>query len=129
MIKKFVSEGLSIAPKGDTVRICIGRATKFIPLKEFWGIAFSMTQDKEMKDKLMPVRQTEMMHFKKVHTVEVKKDMKAGETLTFTHVIDVPLTVIAGMKDIIEKEVSGSKEVLDEILSVHSPLPKKVKGV
>jgi hypothetical protein len=116
MIKKFQQEGLTIEPKGKVVNITIGKAKKSIPIKEFWGIAFAMSTDKEMKDKLLPVRQTEMMKFKKVHTVELKNDMKKGEKLVFTHVIDVPLTVIAGMRDIIEKEVEGSKEILKEII-------------
>jgi hypothetical protein len=125
MIKKFKSDSLIIVPKGDMVKISIGKATKSIPIKEFWGIAFSMTQDKEMKDKLIPVRQEDMMHFKKVHTVQVKKDMKAGETLTFTHIIDVPLTVIDGFRDILRKEVPGSEEILKEII----PLQTEVKSI
>lgn len=116
MIKKFKQEGLTIEPKGNQVKITIGKASKSMPLKEFWGIAFAMSTDKEMKDKLLPVRQTEMMKFKKVHNVELKNDMKKGERLVFTCNIDVPLLVIEGMRDIIEKEVEGSKEILKEII-------------
>ena len=75
-----------------------------------------MTTKPEMKDKLMPVKQQEIMKFKKVHTVQLKNDMKKDETLTFTCVIDVPLTVIEGFRDMIEKEVEGSREILKEII-------------
>ena len=55
-----------------------------------------MTNDDAMRDNLMPVRKTEMLRFKKVHEVQVKNDMKAGETLQFTCIIDVPTYVIDG---------------------------------
>lgn len=82
---------------------------------DLWGVAFEMTKDPEMRAQLMPVRQEPIMKFKKVHTVQLKNDMKAGETLQFTCNIDVPTHIIAGMRDIIEQEVKGSDTIMTEL--------------
>ena len=117
MIKKFKFGGTTFSVnKKDEVKITIGKETRYIKVKELWGMAFEFSKDPVMKDQLMPVRQTEMMKFKKVHQVQVKNDMKAGETLTFTCNIDVPTLVIDGFRDIISKEVPGAKEILQEII-------------
>ncbi len=118
-MKKIFTIGgvkMSVNKKGDEVRVQIGKEIRVIKALELWGVAFSFTQDPEIRAKLMPVQAKEIMKFKKVHTVQLKKDMKAGETLQFSCIIDVPTYVIEGMRKIIEEEVPGSKEVLKELI-------------
>lgn len=118
MIKKFKFGGttFSIDKKGDTVKLVVGKETRYIKLTELWGMAYEFTQDVDLKDKLMPVNKKDIMKFKKVHTVQLKNDMKAGETLQFSCLIDVPTYVIDGFRDIIQKEVPGSGVILNELI-------------
>lgn len=100
--------------KKDTISISIGKTEKEIKLIDLWGVVFALVKDPELKDKIMPVRKTEMMKFKKVHNVQLKKDMKAGETLQFSCIIDVPELVRAGMKNLIdEDEVINTPPIVD----------------
>ena len=87
------------------VRIEVGKEKRVIKQKDLYGVAFAMTNDDDMRDNLMPVRKEVMMRFKKVHQVQLKSDMKAGETLQFTSVIDVPTYVVEGMRDLVASEV------------------------
>lgn len=118
MIKKIKAGGVtfSINAKKDLVKVSVGKETRYIKAADLWGVAFNMTEDKEMRDKLMPVRTTEVMKFKKVHTVAVKNDMKAGETLQFTCIIDVPTYVIDGLKDIIAEKVPEAVPMVNELI-------------
>jgi len=118
MTKKFKAGEVMffVNKKGDEVKVVIGKETRYIKLLDLLGMVFKMTDDPEMKAQLMPVQQKEVMHFKKVHTVQVKNDMKAGETLQFTCIIDVPTYVIDGMRDIVAKEVPGAVAILNELV-------------
>lgn len=118
MIKKFKFGGtlFSVNKKGNKVKIQMGDEIRYIDTLKLWGMVFEFTKDEEMRAQMMPVQKKEMMKFKKVHQVQVKNDMKAGDTLTFTCNIDVPTLVIDGMRDIISKEVPGAQEILAEII-------------
>jgi len=131
MTKKFKAGEVTffVNKKGDEVKVIIGKETRYIKLLDLLGMVFKMTDDPEMKAQLMPVQQKEVMKFKKVHTVQVKNDMKAGETLQFTCIIDVPTYVIDGMRDIVAKEVPGAVAILNELvplkLSTEAEVSKK----
>jgi hypothetical protein len=118
MAKKIKTGGVTfeIDKKKNFVKVKVGKHVAQVSVIDFWGIAFEISTDNEMRDKLMPIRKDEIMKFKKVHTVQVNNDMKAGDTLQFTCNIDVPTRVIEGMRNIIEKEVEGGKELLAEVL-------------
>lgn len=124
----FGSLKFSLNKKGDRVKVTAGREVRYMKALELWGVAFEFARDKKTRDQLMPVRAKEIMKFKKVHTVELKHDMKAGETLQFSCIIDVPTYVIAGMRDMLEKEVPGAVKALEEVIPELSPpaplLPK-----
>lgn len=104
----------TVNPKSDVIHVKVGSQRATISRNELWGFVFAITGP-EQQDKMLPVRKEEMMKFKKVHTVQLKNDMKAGESLQFSCVIDVPLRVIEGMRDIIAKEVLGAISILDEL--------------
>lgn len=114
----------SFNKKGDEVRVTIGKEVRTIKFIDLWTLVFEATKDQSKRDQLMPVRKENIMKFKKVHSVQLKNDMKAGDTLQFSCIIDVPTYVMDGMRDIISKEVPGSKEVLDTLLGL--PKPKEL---
>lgn len=117
-IKKIKAGGVtfSLNKKGDEVKVLVGKEIRYIKYQDLWGVAFAMTEDDVLRDKIMPVRKTEMLRFKKVHQVQVKNDMKAGETLQFTSVIDVPTYVVEGMKDLVAREVPEAMPILDRMI-------------
>lgn len=122
--KSFKFGGTRFSFGSKLVKIQIGDETRYIKYAELWGMAFAMARDDETKDHLLPVRKENIMKFKKVHTVQLKNDMKAGETLQFSCIIDVPTHVIAGMRDMLEREVPGAVEALkEEIPELSPPVP------
>lgn len=96
----------------DEVTIIMGDEKRKVKMLELWSVVFAIS-DSEHKDKIMPARETEVMKFKKVHTVQLKNDMKAGETLQFTSWIDVPTWILEGFKNMIE----GGQEPIPSMLS------------
>ncbi len=114
--KTFKAKGIVIKcdTKKDVVKVSIGRASVDMKVIDFWGIAFSMVNS-EMKDQLLPVRKEEMMKFKRVHKIQLEKDMKAGEVITVACTIDVPLTIAEGKKNIIGGELSTPIKIDDVV--------------
>jgi hypothetical protein len=136
MMKKITKGKLSFTQigKGEKIRIKLGDKICTIRSLDLFGVAFEMTKDPDMRAQLMPLRTEPVMKFKKVHTVAVRTDMKAGETLQFTCVIDVPTYVMDGMRDIVSREVPGSGPILDELigkpeLSTKEPIETELKDL
>jgi len=98
---KFEFPGVTFTVSDGGVRIDMGAASAVITHADLWGMAFAIS-DGEMKDKIMPVRKDEMMRFKKVHSIRLERDMKAGEILTTSCVVDVPERIVEGYKHLIE---------------------------
>ncbi len=121
--KTFKAKGITF--KADTTKqtlvVSIGKAKTEMNVIDLWGIVFAMVNG-EMKDQLMPVRKEEVMKFKKVHTVQLVKDMKKGETITFSCIIDVPVAIAEGKKNLI-----GDDSELSTLTKIDTPLIAGVK--
>ena len=111
MKKTFNAHGIKFKADTtkDTIKVIMGKQEKEIKIIDLWGIVFALVST-ELKDKIMPVKKEEMMKFKKVHTVQLKNDMKAGETLQFTCNISVPELMKEGMKNLIDDEELTTEE-------------------
>jgi hypothetical protein len=67
--------------KDGKVKITIGEEYSTVPYKDLWGALFVLG-DNKYKDEMLPIRKKEMMVFSRKHVIQVKNDMKAGETLS-----------------------------------------------
>lgn len=103
-----------VNPKTDIVKVKLGDKKTKISRQELWSFVFTITGP-EQQEKMLPVRKAEMMKFKKVHEVEIMKDMKAGERLKFSCLIDVPTRVIEGMQDMIREKVPLAIPALEDL--------------
>lgn len=92
---------VDIDPEADYVVLRMGKESKRIRKVELWSMCYIMA-DADTQDKLTPVRTTEVQEFKRKHRIQLKKDMRRGEILTVTCNINIPTTVVEGLKGIIE---------------------------
>lgn len=105
---------IKVAKNSDELTIIMGEEKRKVKMIDLWMVLFALS-DSEHKDKMMPVQKKEIMKFKKVHTVQVKNDMKAGDTLTFTSWIDVPTWMAEGKDNLIDDE---KEEISPSVVSV-----------
>lgn len=98
---------VDVDPGREHVRFRIGKHEVMVSLAELWGFCF-MVADEETQEKLLPVRQTEVMHYEKIHTIQLKKDMKRGQVVRARCHIDVPLTVVEGLQGMVKRQALPS---------------------
>lgn len=78
---------------------------------DLWAAVFAIV-DGKMQDDLMPVRQTQMVTFERMHHVRVKRDLKKGDVLKFKTKVDVPLTIVESLKGMLpEGAASGGPTI------------------
>lgn len=96
-----LGDGLVIKydPKHDMLDIGGRKVTKL----ELWQFVYSIV-DANMREQIMPIRQTEVMHFTKVHTVQLKRDLKAGQFMKVRCHNSVPVTVVEGLAGLEQKK-------------------------
>jgi hypothetical protein len=116
---KAGSVKFKVTKNSDEITIIMGDEKRKVKMLDLWMVVFALS-DSEHKDKIMPVQKKEVMKFKKVHTVQVKNDMKAGETLTFTSVIDVPTWMAEGFKNLIDGDEEGEGAIPSPLTTVES---------
>lgn len=102
--------------KGKGVTITIGKEKRTIPKNDLWMIVFMNSKGKT-QDQLVPVWQKDMMQFVRQYEIVAKKDMKAGDKLTFHANIDVPKVVV---ESLLKKE-----GVLDPVAHIAAMAPEK----
>ncbi len=79
-----------------------GKETK-IKRMDLWGMVYAIMGEIE-QEKMTPVRKTEVQHYDKEHLYQLKKDAKKGTVLRIRCHLSVPLTVVEGLKGMVEKE-------------------------
>lgn len=84
----------------------IGKHRVRVSKSDLWNFCY-LIGDEETQERLTPVRHTEVMHYEKVHTIKLKRDLKKGDVVRTRCIISVPLTVVEGLKGMLKpKEAS-----------------------
>jgi hypothetical protein len=111
--KVELGTGLRIAydEKSQTLEAEIGGKTATMTKLELWQFVFSIC-DPDLREQIMPVRQTEVMEYTKVHTVQLKKDMRRGEIMKVRCITHVPTTVVEGLAGMVERGSAKSSIIL-----------------
>lgn len=93
-----LASGLSlhIDPNSEFLQMKVGKDFYTVKKTEFYGVCFLMA-DPDTQARLMPVRQTEMMTYERIHNVEVTRDIHKGQRLRVRCEVNVPLTVVEGL--------------------------------
>ena len=86
--------------KGPNLTVTIGKEKRTIKKTDLWMLVFMNAKGKTQDD-LIPVWEKEMVQFIRQYEIVCKKDMKAGEKMTFHAKIDVLKIVV---ESIIKKE-------------------------
>ena len=98
----------------DCVRLTLDGKTAIIPIKELHGLVWSVA-DAEQRDRLTPVTMTTIRKIKKLHKVEVKKDIKKGDFLNVRCETSVPVEVYEGLKGMLDKKPKTTVPIIGRI--------------
>lgn len=107
-----IGEGVVIdaIPGAEYVQLRIlGRDERTVRIRmvDLYAAVFAMA-DEKTQDALMPVRQSQVMTFEKIHNVQLKKDLKKGQTLRVRCHVDVPLIIEEKLKGLTANKASAS---------------------
>lgn len=106
-IGKFGESGdgifFDVDPASDWIQVRVGTQKAGIRKNELWGLAFAIA-DAKTQDDLMPIRQTEIMVYERIHKVRAKTNINKGDVLSFKCKVDVPVTIKEGLKGIINEK-------------------------
>lgn len=99
----ITARGVAHMGEGEKIKIAYDPESPYLDLngikltkRELWEFVFSIC-DPKMRDELMPVRQTEMTTLTKVHTVQLKRDMRKGEIMKVRCHTNVPTLITETM--------------------------------
>lgn len=88
---------LDVVPEADFVTIRHGDSKGIKVRKvDLWAACFVMA-DAKMQEQLLPVRQTTMATFRRIHHVKVKRPLKPGDILNVKCEVSVPQTIEEGL--------------------------------
>lgn len=96
---------IDVDPKLDTIVIRVGQERKVVKKVDLWAICFTIA-DPKTQELLMPVRQTEVATFKRIHAIQVTKPMKPGDMIKVQCEISVPQVVEEGLAGTLTKKRS-----------------------
>jgi hypothetical protein len=88
---------INVLPGSEWVEIEMGKEKMRVKISEIWAVTFALCGP-EQQEKMMPVRQTEMMTYEKIYKVRATKDIRKGEVIKFRAKIDVPLTITESLR-------------------------------
>lgn len=68
--------------------------------------------DHKTQDALMPVRQTQVMTFERIHNIQLKKDMRKGEILKTRCHMDVPVRIEESLRGLVNDPKAAVNTIL-----------------
>ena len=109
---QLVGEGghtaeFQINPGSEYFRMTVGKEVRMFKVVDLWAITYAIVGP-EYQDKMTPVRQSEVVTYKRVHNVMLKKDMKKVEKVRVHCEINVEKTVVESLKGLLpdKKQIS-----------------------
>jgi hypothetical protein len=68
--------------------------------------------DPKTQDAMMPVRQTQVMTFERIHNIQVKKDMRKGQIIKVRCHVDVPTRIEENLRGLVADAKAAVNTVL-----------------
>ena len=100
----------NVDPTRSIIKIGNGKDAKRFNKVDLWALVYAISGPEE-QDKMMPTKQTEVLTYKRIHNVKLKKPMKAGEIMKVHCEMNVEKTVVEGLKGMIEKPKKSPFEI------------------
>ena len=94
---------VDVDPDNEMLRLRIGNESRMIRKSELYSFCYIIA-DSATQDQLTPIKMTEVQHFTRMHRIKLKKDMRAGDTVTCRCHVSVPTTVVEGLKHIVDRK-------------------------
>ena len=95
----------NVDPGKDTFRLTMGKETRSFRRVDLWALVYAMSDD-EQQSKMMPVRKIEMLTYRRIHNIKVKKHLKPGDTIKCKCEMNVEQTVVEGLKGMIQQNTN-----------------------
>jgi hypothetical protein len=98
-----------IDPDREMVKMTLGKESIKFKFIDMWAMIYAASGP-EQQEKMTPVRQTEVMTYRRIHNYKLKKAQPAGVVLRIPCEINVEKTVVEGLRGMVEqqkKSVSG----------------------
>jgi hypothetical protein len=96
-----------VDPSKETIRMTVGKEKRSFKFGELYAMVFAIADEEKQSD-MMPVRQTEVVTYRRIHNVMLKKDMKKGQKIRVSCEINVPQIVNEGLKGLVDKKNAKS---------------------
>lgn len=105
---------IDIIPDDEYIQMRMGEGSHEVRERvkkvDLYAAVFAMA-DAKTQDAMMPVRQTQVMTFERIHNIQMKKDMRKGQILKVRCHVDVPTVIEENLKGL----VSNPKAAINTI--------------
>lgn len=98
----------NVNPKEDTFELSMGKEKKRFKIIDLYAITFAICGT-EQQANLMPIRRSEVLTYRRIHRIRLKKAMPEGGIVTCRCEINVEQTVAEGLKGMIEQQKNDLK--------------------
>ena len=95
-----------VDPSKETIRMTVGKEKRSFKFGELYAMVFAIADEEKQSD-MMPVRQTEVVTYRRIHNVMLKKDMKKGQKIRVSCETNVPQVVHEGLKGLVDKKAKS----------------------
>ena len=92
-----------VDPERDVLKMTVGKETRTFKFVDLFALVFAIAGP-EQQASMMPVRQTEVMTYRRIHNYKLKKAQPAGAVLRIPCEINVEKTVVEGLGGIVKKQ-------------------------
>jgi len=93
----------NVDPDEATFKLTIGKETRRFKIVDLWAITYAIA-GADQQDKMMPVKQTEVLTYRRIHNYKLKKAQPAGAVLRIPCEINVEKSVVEGLKGMVEQQ-------------------------
>lgn len=93
----------NVDPDETMFKLTIGGKERRFKKVDLWALVFAISAPEEQA-KMIPVRQTEMVTYRRVHTIKLKRDLPQGALVKCHCEINVPQTVVEGLNGMVEQQ-------------------------
>ena len=94
-----------VDPAQDMIRISVGKVTKSFKKIDLWALVYAISGPNE-QDKMMPVRRSEVLTYRRIQRIKLKNAMPAGGIVTCRCEVNVEQTIVEGLKGMVEQQAS-----------------------
>ena len=106
-----------IDPEKEAVKMTMGKESLIFRWIDLFAIVYAASGP-ELQDKITPVKQTEVLTYRRIHNYKLKKAQPAGAVLRIPCEINVEQTVVESLKGLLpEKHDRGGLPIIGQGLS------------